>query len=466
MIVGSLVLLVVIVYVIKITFPPPFICPPISGLDPPCTINVVLDTSASMRGYYRGQTEFKDTLSRFAFALDKFKQEPEKPHCPSTIAYQYYDTGSRALVPAAADSTEFNNELLNDTIPSGNESPLQTMLERVVDESSGVPASPAPESRGPKKCPVPPSNSALSILITDSIFSYPDDMVARNREINRENIRMLAQEVGIIFNKAHAQGKSVSLLALKSQFHGTYYNYRNDRSTWGTTPRPYYLWLIGSSANIRAVRGFLQSEGIIPDHALDFVVDPFDPSPKILQYTERKGTWNRYNDENPKRIHIRRPFPDDRNRNADQDINLKKEVGFAVALDLSHLSPDQLSGDDLATHLKIESQSPDLQINNWAIKTRAEIGSRLNPMDREEIPHATHIVLITTDFNFTKTAPLTISIDDAPPSWYIKWSNDNDTLTDQHTLESTFGLRYFVDAIYEAYKLKGPVAKTTILLER
>ena len=236
-IIGSLALLVVIAIVIWITLRhrDDTKCTPIPDPDPPCTINVVLDTSASMRGYYRGQTEFKDTLSRFAFALDKFTQEPAKPHCPSTIAYQYYDTGSHALVPAAADSIEFNNELLNNTIPIGNESPLQTMLEKVVDESSGVPAPPAPGPRGHAPCPTQPSNSALSILVTDSIFSYPDDMVAKNREINKDNIRMLAQEVGIIFNKAHAQGKSVSLLALKSQFHGTYYNYRNDKIAWGSS---------------------------------------------------------------------------------------------------------------------------------------------------------------------------------------------------------------------------------------
>jgi hypothetical protein len=441
-------------------------CSPIPDPDPPCTINVVLDTSESMRGYFEGQTEFKDVLSRLASALDKFKTEPAKPHCPSAIAFQYYNTNSGTLVPAAADSREFNNALLNDAIPSGTESPLQNMLEMVVDESSGAATPVPPDSDRPKQCPVAPSDSVLSILVTDSIFSYSDEEIAKNREVNKDNIKGLAEEVGIIFNKAHALDKSASILAFKSQFHGTYFNYRNGRSTWGSVPRPYYFWVIGSATNVRAVRSFLQAESIIPDHALDFVIDPFDLSSTILQYTDRKGTWNRHNDESPLRIHVRKPFLDDRDKSSGPDNDSRGEIGFAVGLDLSHLSPDQLSGDYLTKHLRVESQSPDLEIKSVAIKTRAEIEADLNPRDRGQIPHATHFVLITTDFKFIKTARLSISIDDALPSWYLDWSNEDDTQTDQRTLETTFGLRYFVEAIARAYDVKGPIAKTTILLER
>ena len=440
------------------------VCTPLPNPDPPCTINLVLDTSASMRGYFKGQTEFKDTLSRFASALDKFTQEPAKPHCPQTIAFQYYDTGTSNLVQAAANSSEFNDELLNETLPAGKESPLQTMLERVVDASSGAPQSAVKAPRNPTECPVPPANSVLSILVTDSIFSYPDKDVAKNRNVNRDNIEGLAQKVGIIFNKAHAQGKSVSVLALKSQFHGTYYTYQNQKIEWGSSARPYYLWIIGSSPNVHAIQNFLQSEGILPHHALDFEVDSFDPSATILQYTERKGNWTRHNSETPKRIHVKRAFPDDRKKDSDPLSAAKKEVTFTVALDLSHLSQDQLSPEYLANHLKVESQSPDLQVKSILMRTRREI--EIDPKDREDIPRATHFVIITTDFKFDKTASVSISIDDSLPPWYVDWSNDDDTKTDQHTLESTFGLRHFVEAIGQAYRQKGPIMKSTILLER
>ena len=169
-------------------------CSPIPDPDPPCAVNVVVDTSESMRGYFEGQTEFKVVLSRLASALDKFKQEPAKSHCPNTIAFQYYNTNSATLIPAAADSREFNDALLNDTIPSGAESPLQNMLEKVVDESSGA-ATPIPSAPdNPKPCPVAPSNSALSILVTDSIFSYSDEEIAKNREVNKKTSRGLPKK--------------------------------------------------------------------------------------------------------------------------------------------------------------------------------------------------------------------------------------------------------------------------------
>ena len=449
-------------------FRPPRPAPTASSPELPCTINMVLDTSASMQGYLTGRTEFKDTLSHVVSAFDKYQhqEQSEKTKCTRSIAFQYA-TDSGSLTPSGDDSASFLDKLLNNELTQGQSSLLQEMFRNVVEESSGGSLEPVTVPHRTDPAPVaPPPPTELSILITDSIFSYSDAEIKKNREINKENIEGLASKVNMIFDAAQAAGKSVSILVFKSQFHGTYYDYQNRKIAWGASPRPYYMWIIGSPANVRAIRSFVQAEGILPDHALDFTVKPFDPSPSILQYTERKGNWNRHNDENPKRIHVKRPFPDDRNRHPDPGGDSEKEIEFAIALDLSQLSSDQLSSDYLANHLKVESQSPDLQIKTIAINTRQEIDAKLDPKDRGGIPRATHVVLITTDFRFTKTALLSISIDDALPAWYLDWSNEDDTRKDQHTLESTFGLKHFVEAIARAYRIKTPIAKTTVVLER
>jgi hypothetical protein len=421
-----------------------------------------------MRGYFNGHTEFKDRVSRLVSALDKYRSEAESatPHCPNSIVYQHYNPASQTLIPIAADSREFNDQLLNNTVPTDEESPLQNMLLKVVKQSSGnnrSAASPSPDS---KSCPAAPINSSLSILITDSIFSYPDEIVRKNPSANKDNIQGIASDVEMIFNEGHQLGKFAALLAFKSQFHGTYYDYRNDKSQCCSALRPYYFWIIGSQENLKAVRELLLAENVTPERALDFGADPFDLSPVILQYTDAKGLFYRHNGENPKRIRIARPFSastDTANSTAD---NSAEEVGFAVAVNLSRLSPDQLRPEYLAAHLSVLSESPDLHIKSVIIKSRAEMESELDNRDRPDVPDFTHVLLITTDFNFSKSASLDIVLDEGLPHWYLDWSSDDDSETASQLQETTFGLRYFVDAIAQAYHMNNPVAKATIVLER
>lgn len=428
----------------------------------PSKINIVLDTSASMQGYFKGQTEFKDTVSRLVSALDKLEKDPTRQACPTSTVFQYA-TDSGSIVSTDDDSRAFIQKLLNNDL-KGQDSLLQEMFRSVVAESTGTVLTADKPAEDPSRCQPPSPPSTLSILVTDSIFSYPDSDIERNPTVNKENVEGLASAVQLIFNNARTDGKSVSVLALKSQFHGTYYDYQNDKVTWGTTPRPYYLWMIGPPQDVLALREFLESENVAPIHTLDFGAQPFDFSPVILQYTDREGIWHRYNGENPKRIRITRAFPDEGKDEKRYDSD--REVRFAVAVDLSRLSSDQLSPDYLASHIKVESQSPDLRIKKVTIKSRTEIESELDKEDRADIPRSTHLIIVTTDVNFTKTASLTISLEDGLPPWYLDWSNDDDTKKDPHTMGSTFALRHFVEGIAQAYHAKGPIATTTIDLER
>jgi hypothetical protein len=170
---------------------------------PPCTINVAIDNSASMSGYFSGKTELKDNLAALSAALDKFQKEPQTQHCPSNIDFQLYDTDSKTLVPAASDAMDFTGKLVGENLAPGKESPLQKMLQEVVAESSGTITAASPsQSKGTidqQTCPVSQPGSALSILVTDAIFSYPDEAIRRNPEINRTDIEGLAQEVKMIF---------------------------------------------------------------------------------------------------------------------------------------------------------------------------------------------------------------------------------------------------------------------------
>jgi hypothetical protein len=407
---------------------------PIPPLPPelPCRINLVLDTSASMQGYFHGRTDFKDTLSRLVSALDRI--QPTKK-CAVSITYQFA-TNSGELIPTNDNSSSFINKLLNGELMNGQDSLLQEMFRNIIAESSGRTGS---------------DPSTLSILVTDSIFSYPDDKIRINPAINKENIAELASEVQLLFNDASKAGKAASVLAFNSQFHGTYFDYRNTKTVCCSAPRPYYMWLIGTPDNIRAIREFIEAESLNYSHAIDFGVQPFALQPTILQYTSRKGKW--YRDRaRPNAVQVAEP------------ISASSELRFAIALDLSRLSNDQKTSDFLANHLIV--QSTGLVIKHVDLRTRAEFEPSMNPRDKVKSFTFTHVLVITTDNKFTQQADLSIAIDNAIPSWYIQWSNEDDSKTNTDTPDTTFGLKYFVESIARSYHNDDPLARTTIHLER
>jgi len=353
------------------------------------------------------------------------------------------------------------------------------MLKAVVGESTGTlrPQEPtstngntAPTGAAPNAqhengtasvCPALSGDSTVSILITDSIFSYSNDAVRQDPEINKENIAGLASEVQDIFNDAASEGKVTSILAFKSHFHGTYYDYRNHPREWGSELRPYYLWLVGSPGNVRAVTVLLASEGVTPSHMLEFGQGQVKLSPAVLQYTLNKGRWFRHKDENPIRILVKHSDTGGQSQTRRGD-DINGLIQLTVGINLSSLSPDLQQMEFLEDHFRV-TPSRDLTVKEFEILPRALVEPKIeNRDDQKDTLNSTHFVLITTDFKFEHKASVALSLDNALPDWPASWSNMDDTKND----ERTFGFVYFVQAIQQAYYQNQPLAETRILLDR
>ena len=333
------------------------------------------------------------------------------------------------MVTTEYDSRVFIERLLNNTLIKGQDSLLQEMFRNVVAETD---------------------NNSLSILVTDSIFSYPNREIRTNVGINRDNIAGLAADVQITFNDARISGKSASVLASKSRFHGTYFDYRNVRTKCCTSLRPYYVWLIGAPSYISAVRELMQEEGLHFDHEVDFNPNRFEPGAAVLQYTMPKGRWYR---DRRLQNHIEKvtgPGSDD--------------LQFSVALDLSPLTYDMAQRDFLTHHLKV--QSADLRVKEISLHSRADFETSVERRDKAALPPYTHVIVIKTDNEFAKSANVSISIEDAMPAWYLDWSNDDDSAKDPRTLETTFGFSHFVEAVERSYHRGGSLGGTAIRLDR
>src|SRR4029079_8452015 len=89
--------------------------PPLPG-----TVRVVIDTSASMAGYFGGKTEFKDFLAQLVADLPRVLQANGQKGPP--IRYAMVDTASSTIVPLGKTPDELIQAILANQIPTGGSS--------------------------------------------------------------------------------------------------------------------------------------------------------------------------------------------------------------------------------------------------------------------------------------------------------------------------------------------------------
>jgi hypothetical protein len=405
---------------------PPSVQPP----KYPSRVNVILDTSASMQGYFRGDTQLKSTTATLVSAIDKLQRTVQKPQ---QVVFQYSKSDGNL------ESTQFNSQvflhkLLNEELVNGQDSLLDQVFQHTLTDTN---------------------TSDLSILITDNIFSYSSKDIRQNREVNKENIQALASSVQLMFNDANARGLSVSLIALSSRFHGVYYDYRNDKIPCCSEERPYYIWLFGTPQTIAAFRGFLNQEGFEEDASIDFAPAYQHPQALALQYADNRRTVY---------------------RSGETDLELPAtgaagDTTVKVALDLSRL-PKDLTRSDPLQHFEVLSRS--IEIGSWTLEPIDQASASLDVRDKKAITkaitdhemHCTHILTVHVKTPLVQDGHLVLALSTSLPSWITNWSLEDDSHMDKTSAKKTYGLEYFVRAIRKAYSGTPPQELIDIRLKK
>lgn len=390
----------------------------------PTNVNIILDTSASMQGYLNGRTELKNKVAELVAQIDELR---DANRGLKSVTYQFAaDDGT--ITDSGYSSREFIERLLNDKLMSGQASLLQDVFRNAVAKTD---------------------KNTVSLLITDSIFSYGDKAIRANPEINKNNIPILASEITLTFNQAKATGISVSLLAARSTFGGKYYTYRNVARACCNVPRPYYIWVMGEASHIRGLLDFLQKRGATYEHRLDFNLATIELPVAICQHTQNKGTW----------------YTDSRDMHHIEDVEPGKEdLVFALALDLSVLPQELSTTEFLNDHLL--AQSSEIHVKKKMIYSRAAFENSVDHRDAKKLSSYTHVLILTVDNSFVKHATINLFLEDAVPDWYMKWSNEDDAGDDPQTSSTTFGLKEIVNGVALSYKRAEPIAKVTLSLDR
>jgi hypothetical protein len=391
----------------------------------PSTARVIVDTSASMRGYFEGSTEFKNNVADLAASLDKLRTRQQGLQ---TLKYELIaERGS--LEETDFDTPGFIEQMRSKRLMQHQDSLLQNAFKNSL------------ESLG---------SSDVAILISDSIISYPDADIRANPRINIDNVASLGSEAETVFAQARARHQAVMVLASKSDFHGTYFDYANQKIACCTGKRPYYIWLLGKPEQIRAIADFLETEHLQIDHQITFGNDTYKPQTAVLQRFSRVGTFYR--------------VPSDGNAIEVKSGAKGMPIIFGLALNFSKLPASMQESGFLREHLRVTSTTASVKVVR--IQNRQEVQNLKDNDAVAILPEYTHVVTLSLDPNAASGAVMDVTVDSALPAWYLGWSNDDDSKTATAQEPTTFGLKYLIEGISRAYSSGEPVATTRITVRK
>jgi|SRR5690606_29053608 len=252
---------------------------------------------------------------------------------------------------------------------------------------------------------------------------------------------------------------SVNIIHLESDFHGIYYDIKNDEHD-GIKNRPYYIFIIGSEDNVKKY-----SEKIIPQIKGFKLKHNYQLSPSVkkienfsaLPFTLNKGQFASNglisNSSQIKSVTVK--------ANLDQS----SIVQLAVSIDLSDVpvSEEYLLDIDNYSFNNDKIKIIDIgKIDDKQIQLSNGTEENINPSDIQNVKNSTHVFLLS--FPSTYKDNIELSLDKNMPIWIDNVSikageDDRDIKTNILKQTQTYGFNYIVEGIFNAQKAKNPQNK-------
>lgn len=370
-------------------------------------INVYLENSASMDGYVKGVTEFETAIYNLLgdFKISGLCDSLNLSYINKTIPYQ-----KQNALPA--DIQDFIEKLEpsvfkqrgGDRSVSDLKNILSTVLKTV-------------------------NNKNAAVLISDFVFSPGKNANAQDYLNN--------QGVGIKIDfseKLKEFDLSAIIIQLQSNFDGLYYD-KTDKPLSYKGKRPYYVWIFGSTQQISSILNKKILDNIKGGYSNRLVLQSVKginvPNYKIL-YSPKIGSFSA-KQLNNKIIS---------DASASKDNQNKGLFGFNVAVDFANSLQDANYFLDTANYV----------LSNTKYQLKVEtITDKNNP----SLSGFTHILKLQT--SELREEILKIDIVGKTPSWVLNSTSidDSNILNDNNEQQKTFGLRYLIEGVSDAFYPKS-----------
>jgi hypothetical protein len=358
--------------------------------------NIYLENSGSMDGYVKGVTEFEQAVYNFLVDIQN-NNLSEKMNL-------YYINSK--FIPNKPDVTDFIEKLEPETFKQkgGNiaSTDISQMFKSILAETN---------------------NSCVSVFISDCVFSPGEGQNAQQYLVN--------QQIGIKRNfalKLDQLNLTTVILELSSKFNGNYFDCLN-KTTHISAQRPYYIWIIGKHQYIADLFEKVKKESFKGSGIQNFYC-AYNSSKSIdygILNSPKLGYYKR-DKSSPKTKIIKAKYSDKGTR--------KGEFQFSVGIDLKNSFFDD-------NYL--------MDANNYIIPSNYSIEVLKNNI---KIANYSHILKLTS--KSLKTENVNIQLKNNLPQWASNLNSDNDiNINTSEQLGKTFGIKYLVEGVYEAYKTKN-----------
>lgn len=367
-------------------------------------IHFFLETSASMGGYLKGNTTFKDVVSE---VVNKSNQIAPVTVYTITDKPQAYSGGVGAFVEGLATTP----------LANGKSSKLHTIFGQVGAKATG---------------------NDVAVFVSDCILSFPDADIKRDPEINRNNASsVLKNQINDQFASLSSKGIGAMVYAFNSPFNGTYYDYQNKKTALYGEQRPFYVWIIGKQALVADMNRQLQEKlSEKPAQQLSFGAAEGLKKYDLFFALNKKGDW-RAERGNVTQIKFgRKAVP----------------AEFAIGLDLSNLPAYAQSTGYLKDNLVLKSENATLKLINVQRRENLNTTKRMSDREQQLLSHNSHVLTFKVENLIDDDASVNLRLPVRFDTWYeTDWSTMDDR-TEAGRRRKTFALVHLMNGVREAYQ--------------
>lgn len=398
--------------------------PPFDTNDSKPIINVYVENSGSMDAYVNGNTEFKGAI-RDLLVLMEHHYGKENNIIINFINSKIRKTETLSDLSTFASNINQNWRVDGEDIGSSNLNNIFKMILNNTDKNT------------------------ISILFSDCIYSIK----GKNAEGLLTDEKSLTKAAFLGRWRQDSLSLATTIVKMNSKFNGIYYDKDNKKTSLNNEIRPYYIIVIGTNEVISDFnRKIPLSKDKIEGFDNKYIISSStseEPYYSILLSTENFGRFK------ASRRHSNKEYVhgiEDINLNTRNKGSNNQNFSFAFVANLSEIpvEPDYLTD--------INNYQTDN--NNFSIKEiRLIEKDKINPTDWNRIHQGnpTHIFII--EAKGTAVSDLKVSLIKKMPKW-VDSANILDDSNIKANLDKTFGIKYLIEGIAEAYEIIYPEDKT------
>ncbi|WP_205880605.1 hypothetical protein [Larkinella terrae] len=361
-----------------------------------------METSASMGGYLKGETNFKVAVSEVVTKLNQ-------------VAPVEVWTIAGKPQPFVEGYNQFVVNLATTPLAMERSSELHKIFKEVGEKAKG---------------------NTVALLVSDCILSFPDAEIKKNPEINRQNAEsVLKSQINDQFASLKQKGISATVWAYSSGFNGTYYDYQNKKHTLSGESRPFYIWVIGKQELVGDLNRKLNELMITkPAKQLDFGASGALKQYDLFFSLNKKGEW---------RVE----------KSAIAEISAKPSAPaeFAVGVNLGGLPAYAQAEEFIKKNLAVTAPSATVKLVNVQKKEKVST-NRLKERELKLLNQNTHVLTFRVENLYDQKADVTVKLPVRFDDWYASGWSTMDDRTPENRFNKTFALVHLMNGVKEAYQ--------------